>query len=121
MGRTIVGKRIKRFEQFTHRRYYTKRKHRNCVILCDFTIQVLEIVSSHGNGAVEMPKYVVQSEARNEKNAYALANLSQKIYQLRLYSQHHVPMEHSSSNMSHKVEYRKFWKSGNTMYDVSHL
>ncbi|XP_026829957.1 hamartin isoform X2 [Ooceraea biroi] len=72
--------------------------------------EVLEIVSSHGNGAVEMPKYVVPqfAEARNEKNAYGIfADLSQKIYQLRLYSQRHVPPERSNSNVLRKIQRSK--------------
>ncbi|XP_011861263.1 PREDICTED: hamartin isoform X2 [Vollenhovia emeryi] len=71
--------------------------------------EVLEIVSSHGNGAVEMPKYVeAQSEARNERSTYgALSDLSQKIYQLRLYSQCHFPMEDSNSNVTHKIRHSR--------------
>lgn len=51
-----------------------------------------------------MPKYVeLQSEARNDKNTVsALADsISQKIYELRLYSQCHFPSE--DSNVTHKV------------------
>ncbi|XP_077271956.1 tuberous sclerosis 1 protein hamartin isoform X1 [Temnothorax americanus] len=71
--------------------------------------EVLEIVSSHGNGAVEMSKYVeAQSEGRNERSTYGtLSDLSQKIYQLRLYSQCHFPIEDSNSNETHKVKYRR--------------
>lgn len=56
-----------------------------------------------------MPKYVeAQSEIRNERSMYGtLSNLSQKIYQLRLYSQCHFPVEESSSNVTHKVKYRR--------------
>ncbi|XP_018392520.1 PREDICTED: hamartin [Cyphomyrmex costatus] len=66
--------------------------------------EVLEIVSSHGNGAVEMPKYVeAQSEARSERNAYGtLSHLTQKIY-LRLYSQYHFPIKNPNSNVTHKI------------------
>jgi len=69
----------------------------------------LEIVSSHGNGAVEMPKYVeAQSETQSERNMYGtLSDLSQKIYQLRLYSQCHFPIKDSNSNVTHKVKYRR--------------
>lgn len=60
-----------------------------------------------------MPKYVeAQSEARNEKNSYgALSDLSQKIYQLRLYSQCHFPIKDSNSNVTHKVKYRRAQRS----------
>lgn len=59
-----------------------------------------------------MPKYVeAQSEARNERSTYgALSDLSQKIYQLRLYSQCHFPIEDSNSNVTHKVKYRRSLK-----------
>ncbi|XP_011686889.1 PREDICTED: hamartin [Wasmannia auropunctata] len=68
--------------------------------------EVLEIVSSHGNGAVEMPKYVeAQSEGRSERNAYGA--LSQKIYQLRLYSQCHFPVEEPNSNVTHKIRHSR--------------
>lgn len=72
--------------------------------------EVLEIVSSHGNGAVEMPKYVeAQSETRNERSMYGtLSNLSQKIYQLRLYSQcQRDPVEESNSNVTHKIRHSR--------------
>ncbi|KAL6263512.1 hypothetical protein P5V15_006302 [Pogonomyrmex californicus] len=71
--------------------------------------EVLEIVSSHGNGAVEMPKYVeAQSDTRNEKSEYGtLINLSQKIYQLRLYSQCHLPVEDTNSNVTHKIRHSR--------------
>ncbi|XP_014474837.1 PREDICTED: hamartin [Dinoponera quadriceps] len=67
--------------------------------------EVLEIVSSHGSGAVEMPKFVEPlSEARNEKNAYgALADLSQKVYQFRFYSQCYFPRQQSNLNATHKI------------------
>lgn len=60
-----------------------------------------------------MPKYVeAQSEARNERSMYGtLSNLSQKIYQLRLYSQCHFPVEESNSNVTHKVKYRRVRRS----------
>ncbi|XP_070168079.1 hamartin isoform X1 [Polyergus mexicanus] len=70
--------------------------------------EVLEIVSSHGNGTIEMPKYVeLQSEARNDKDIVsALADsISQKIYKLRLYSQCHFPSE--VSNVTHKIRHSK--------------
>lgn len=73
-------------------------------------MQVLEIgISSHGSGAVEMPKFVEPlSEARSEKNVYgALADLSQKVYQFRFYSQCYFPMQQSDLNVTHKVEYQK--------------
>ncbi|XP_011259804.2 hamartin [Camponotus floridanus] len=72
--------------------------------------EVLEIVSSHGNGTIEMSKYVeLQSEARNEKNTVnALADsISQKIYKLRLYSQRHFSSEDSNSNVTHKIRHSK--------------
>ncbi|XP_077271959.1 tuberous sclerosis 1 protein hamartin isoform X3 [Temnothorax americanus] len=71
--------------------------------------EVLEIVSSHGNGAVEMSKYVeAQSEGRNERSTYGtLSDLSQKIYQLRLYSQCHFPIEDSNSNETHKIRHSR--------------
>ncbi|XP_039310826.1 hamartin isoform X2 [Solenopsis invicta] len=71
--------------------------------------EVLEIVSSHGNGAVEMPKYVeAQSETRNERNMVGtLSDLSQKIYKLRLYSQCHFPIEDSNSNITHKIRHSR--------------
>ncbi|XP_012528539.1 hamartin [Monomorium pharaonis] len=71
--------------------------------------EVLEIVSSHGNGAIEMPKYVeAQSEARNERNTYGtLSDLSQKIYKLRLYSQCHFQIEDSNSNVTHKIRHSR--------------
>lgn len=74
-------------------------------------IQVLEIVSSHGNGSVEMPKYVEpQPETRSEKNTYgALVDFSQKIYQL-LHSQYRHPIKNSNSNERHKVKYRQALK-----------
>ncbi|EFN78695.1 hamartin [Harpegnathos saltator] len=67
--------------------------------------EVLEIVSSHGTGAVEMPKFVEpQSEARCEKNAYgALTDLSQKVYQFRLYSECYFPMQQSNLSATHKI------------------
>ncbi|KYQ52069.1 Hamartin [Trachymyrmex zeteki] len=69
--------------------------------------EVLEIVSSHGNGAVEMPKYEAQSEARSERNTYGtLSHLSQKIY-LRLYSQCHFPIEDPNSNVTHKIRHSR--------------
>lgn len=72
-------------------------------------MQVLEIVSSHGSGAIEMPKFVeLQSETCNEKNMYgALADLSQKVYQLRFYSQCCFPKQHSNLDVTYKVEYQK--------------
>ncbi|XP_012227848.1 hamartin isoform X2 [Linepithema humile] len=70
--------------------------------------EVLEIVSSHGNGSVEMPKYVEpQPETRSEKNTYgAFADLSQKIYQL-LHSQCRLPVKDSNSNVTHKIRHSK--------------
>ncbi|KAL6435574.1 hypothetical protein ACFW04_005493 [Cataglyphis niger] len=70
--------------------------------------EVLEIVSSHGNGTIEIPKYVeLQSESRNEKSTVsALADsISQKIYKFRLYSQCHFPSE--DSNITHKIRHSK--------------
>lgn len=65
-----------------------------------------------------MPKFVEpHSEMRNEKSIYgALADLSQKVYQLRLSSQCHFPTQHSNANVMQKVQYKKI-----IIYDILHL
>lgn len=64
---------------------------------------MLEIVSSHGSGRIEMPKYIErQSEIRNEQNMCGTpVHLSQKMYQLRFYSQRHVAIQNSNSNVKY--------------------
>ncbi|XP_029163759.1 hamartin [Nylanderia fulva] len=71
--------------------------------------EILEIVSSHGNGTIEMPKYVeLKSETRNEKNTVnALTDSISQIYKLRLYSQRHFPSEDSDSHVTHKIRHSK--------------
>lgn len=58
-----------------------------------------------------MPKFVEPlSEARSEKNVCgALVDLSQKVYQFRLYSQCYFPMQQSNLSATHKVEYFGKW------------
>ncbi|XP_032671289.1 hamartin isoform X2 [Odontomachus brunneus] len=68
--------------------------------------EVLEIVSSHGSGAVEMPKFVEPlSEARNEKNVCgALADLSQKIRQTRSCPEMTVQSKLNSEDVANQIK-----------------
>lgn len=67
-------------------------------------VQVLEIVSSQ-TGKLESSKYFEQQEHHNEKMQNAIADLSQKVYQLRLYSQTSQISTHLNLNSFFKVRY----------------
>lgn len=68
-------------------------------------VQVLEIVSSQTTGKLESSKYFEQQEHHNEKMQNAIADLSQKVYQLRLYSQTSQISTHLNLNSLFKVRY----------------
>lgn len=67
-------------------------------------VQVLEIVSSQTTGKLESSKYCEQ-EYHNEKMQNAIADLSQKVYQLRLYSQTSQISTHLNLNSLFKVKF----------------
>ncbi|KZC04801.1 PREDICTED: hamartin [Dufourea novaeangliae] len=63
--------------------------------------EVLEIVSSQAAGKLECSKYVEPQQHHNEKMQNTLVvDLSERIYQLHLYSQCQVPAQHSSTSSS---------------------
>lgn len=68
-------------------------------------VQVLEIVSSQTTGKLESSKYFEQQENHNEKMQNAIADLSQKVYHLRLYSQTSQFSTHLNLNSLFKVRY----------------
>lgn len=68
-------------------------------------VQVLEIVSSQTTGKLESSKYFEQQENHNEKMQNAIADLSQKVYHLRLYSQTSQISTHLNLNSLFKVRY----------------
>ena len=68
-------------------------------------VQVLEIVSSQTTGKFENSKYVEQQEHHNEKMQNAFADLSQKVYHLRLYSQSQASTQHLNLNSLCKVRH----------------
>ncbi|XP_043514141.1 hamartin isoform X1 [Frieseomelitta varia] len=69
--------------------------------------EVLEIVSSQTTGKFENSKYVEQQEHHNEKMQNAFADLSQKVYQLRLYSQSQASTQHLNLNSLCKIRKSK--------------
>lgn len=69
--------------------------------------EVLEIVSSQTTGKLESSKYFEQQEHHNEKMQNAIADLSQKVYQLRLYSQTSQISTHLNLNSLFKIRKSK--------------
>ncbi|KAK9300882.1 hypothetical protein QLX08_006587 [Tetragonisca angustula] len=69
--------------------------------------EVLEIVSSQTTGKFENSKYVEQQEHHNEKMQNAFADLSQKVYHLRLYSQSQASTQHLNLNSLCKIRKSK--------------
>ncbi|XP_033352834.1 hamartin isoform X2 [Bombus vosnesenskii] len=69
--------------------------------------EVLEIVSSQTTGKFESSKLVEQQEHHNEKMQNAFADLSQKVYQLRLYSQSQASTQHLNLNSLYKIRESK--------------
>ncbi|XP_076285859.1 tuberous sclerosis 1 protein hamartin isoform X2 [Lasioglossum baleicum] len=70
--------------------------------------EVLEIVSSQAAGKLECPKYVDRQQHHNEKIQNTLVvDLTERIYQLRLYSQYQIPAQYSSTNSICKVRKSK--------------
>ncbi|XP_043248738.1 hamartin [Colletes gigas] len=69
--------------------------------------EVLEIVSSQAAGKLECSKYVERQQHHNEKMQNTLADLSERVYQLRLYSQCQIPAKNSNSSSLSKVRKSK--------------
>ncbi|XP_012138011.1 tuberous sclerosis 1 protein hamartin [Megachile rotundata] len=65
--------------------------------------EVLEIVSSQAAGKFESSKHIERPEQHNEKLQNAFTDLSQRVYQLRLYSQSQTSEHFSNSNSFHKI------------------
>lgn len=65
--------------------------------------QVLEIVSSQNAGKFDTLKYNQQQEQNNEKIQNAFADLSQRVYQLRLYSQNQATTQYLNLDSLRKV------------------
>nr|XP_033340939.1 hamartin [Megalopta genalis] len=69
--------------------------------------EVLEIVSSQAAGKLECPKYLDRQHHHNEKIQNTLVEVTERIYQLRLYSQYQIPGQHSISSSICKVRKSK--------------
>ncbi|KAG7189794.1 hypothetical protein KM043_017455 [Ampulex compressa] len=71
--------------------------------------EVLEIVSSQANAKTDTPKHLEQQiELHNTDKFHGVfANFSQKVYQLCLYSQSHLPLQHQNFNVSCKIRRTK--------------
>nr|XP_031840496.1 hamartin [Nomia melanderi]XP_031840497.1 hamartin [Nomia melanderi] len=66
--------------------------------------EVLEIVTSRNAGKLESSKYTDRQQHHNEKIPNTLvANLTERIYQLRLYSRRKIPAQHLGSSSVCKV------------------
>ncbi|CAK9803346.1 TSC1 [Anthophora plagiata] len=69
--------------------------------------EVLEIVSSQAVGKLESSKHIEQQERHNEKMQNAFADLSQRVYQLRLYSQSQISAQHLNFSSFSKIRKSK--------------
>nr|XP_034183877.1 hamartin isoform X1 [Osmia lignaria]XP_034183886.1 hamartin isoform X1 [Osmia lignaria]XP_034183894.1 hamartin isoform X1 [Osmia lignaria]XP_034183904.1 hamartin isoform X1 [Osmia lignaria] len=69
--------------------------------------EVLEIVSSQAAGKFESSKYIERQEQHNEKFQNAFTDLSQRVYQLRLYSQSQASEHFTNSNSLYKIRKSK--------------
>lgn len=76
------------------------------VVITAYIVQVLEIVTSRTAGKLESSKYTDRQQHHNEKIPNTLVvNLTERIYQLRLYSQRKIPAQHLESSSVCKVKY----------------
>lgn len=69
-------------------------------------LQVLEIVSFQNSSSLDIQKYREQKpEFQDDKLRGTIADLSQKVHQLRFYSQYQHPVQHINKNLN-KVNYK---------------